>query len=172
MPITKKWPKRVKDVKPLEPVDEEQCQAEMSNGVNFMTLGGRREMVRCKNRPTVIATECRPDEHGRRGAMSLCEKCSLVLQREMGPNTVTIKPITPKLAYALKVRNVEVYKHKGWLWAASDTGTCQLHEWWLRHLEANKEKADKFKLSWAKVSGWEVRQVIVRRKKGKEVAMK
>ena len=44
----------------LIPPDLDRCQGEHSNGVNFMTLGGRREMIRCSNKPTHIAVELKP----------------------------------------------------------------------------------------------------------------
>lgn len=61
--------------KPLIPADPLRCQAEISNGVNFMTLGGRKEMIRCNNRPAVIATEKQPGPDGQHGSMSLCTSC-------------------------------------------------------------------------------------------------
>jgi len=59
----------------LEPVDKERCQAEKSNGENFMTLGGGHKMIRCDNKPIVIATEAKPGVDGKKGAMSLCAGC-------------------------------------------------------------------------------------------------
>ena len=67
----------------LTPADKTQCQAEKSNGVNFMTLGGRREMVRCTNKPVVIAVEDEPGEDGERGSMSLCSECLTVFTKQM-----------------------------------------------------------------------------------------
>jgi hypothetical protein len=67
--------KKAKSPEPLIPPDRHRCQAEISNGVNFMTLGGRHEMVRCLSKPTVIVTEVVPGPDGRRGSMSLCHPC-------------------------------------------------------------------------------------------------
>lgn len=63
--------------------DLTRCQAEISNGVNFMTLGGRREMVRCANKPIVIATEKEPGPDGYRGSMSLCTSCLVQFMKQM-----------------------------------------------------------------------------------------
>ena len=62
----------------LTPPDMEQCQAEKSNDVNFMTLGGRREMKRCTEKPTVIVKETVPGKDGQCGSMTLCADCLVV----------------------------------------------------------------------------------------------
>lgn len=59
----------------IEPLDYEQCQAEKPNGVNFMTLGGRFAMVRCKSKPTTILTDAMPAEDGKVGHMTVCDGC-------------------------------------------------------------------------------------------------
>lgn len=66
--------------KPLEPPDYERCQADMPGNGPF-TVGGpigdpkNGYRTRCKNLPSVIATEKRPGEDGRIGSMSLCVDC-------------------------------------------------------------------------------------------------
>lgn len=77
----------------LVPPDKKQCQAEKSNGVNFMTLGGRHEMVRCKNSPSAIITETKPGKDGQLGSMSLCQACWLVAAQQLGPDAFTSRHI-------------------------------------------------------------------------------
>ena len=55
----------------LEAVGSQRCQAEIKSG-SFMTFG-RREMVRCKNKPFFVAFDIRDGEFY--GAMSLCDEC-------------------------------------------------------------------------------------------------
>lgn len=57
----------------LTPPDLKRCQAEWLEG-SFMTFGPR-QMERCENPPTVIATEKLPGPDGQCGAMSLCPAC-------------------------------------------------------------------------------------------------
>jgi hypothetical protein len=81
--------------KPLEPVDLKRCQAEKPSGNTFMTLGGRvGDMVRCDNKPRVVATESKPGEDGRVGSMSLCDGCHAVFRKQMPPDFATFKSIT------------------------------------------------------------------------------
>lgn len=82
-----------KPVKKLTPPDKKRCQAEYSNGVNFMTLGGRHEMIRCAAKPTVIVTEVKPGKDGLKGSMSLCNACLEQLFEKMGPSYATAKSI-------------------------------------------------------------------------------
>lgn len=77
--------KRVK----LIPPDLKRCQAEMSNGWNFMTLGGRKEMVRCTNKPTAIVRELKPDKDGIKGSMSLCTECLAQFMMRVCPTAET-----------------------------------------------------------------------------------
>ena len=65
------------------PIDEERCQAEKPNGQSFMTLGGGHKMVRCNNKPTVIATEVDIATDGQRGSMTLCEDCLNVALKQL-----------------------------------------------------------------------------------------
>jgi len=74
----------------LIPPDKKRCQAEKPNGVNFMTLGGRREMVRCSNKPTVIITETKPGEDGQKGSMSLCPDCLIVFRDQCPRMSVVV----------------------------------------------------------------------------------
>ncbi len=77
----------------LTPADMTRCQTEKSNGVNFMTLGGRHEMVRCRRIPHYIAIEKEPNpEDGLRGSMSMCEECKEQHEKQM-PGTATYEPI-------------------------------------------------------------------------------
>jgi len=60
----------------MTPPDKNQCQAKKTAGYNFMTLGGRvGEMVRCTNKPIVIATEAKLGTDDQFGSMSLCAEC-------------------------------------------------------------------------------------------------
>lgn len=78
---------------PLIPPDRKQCQAEKPNGYSFMTLGGTPGLVRCKNKPTVIAHENKPAEDGRKGSMSLCDECAKKMIEQCGAAFCTLKPI-------------------------------------------------------------------------------
>jgi hypothetical protein len=98
--------KKTTELAPLTPPDLKQCQAEYSNGVNFMTFGGRRQMIRCTKKPKWIATEIEPGEDGRRGAMSICVNCRPHMEKKMpraisftkiGPNDHLIQHIDKKL---------------------------------------------------------------------------
>jgi hypothetical protein len=66
----------------LEPVDRERCQADKPGNGPFV-MGGEigdpknGYRIRCKNKPTYIATEKQPGKDGKIGAMSLCGLCSL-----------------------------------------------------------------------------------------------
>lgn len=68
------------------------CEAEFLDG-SFMTLGPRA-MVRCSNKPTVIATE-RKVAKGRRkrGRMSLCDDCRIVMIAQKGRTFARISKI-------------------------------------------------------------------------------
>lgn len=65
----------------LKPVDYERCQTDVPNGYNFMTLGGRPQLERCKNRPSHVVTESAPGADGQIGSMSVCAKCMKVLEQ-------------------------------------------------------------------------------------------
>jgi hypothetical protein len=76
----------------MEPVDLKRCQAEKSNGVNAFTLGGKREMVRCKAKPKFVATEAKEDAKGIKGKMSLCAGCKAILIKLAGADYATFEP--------------------------------------------------------------------------------
>lgn len=82
------------EAKPLEPVDYDRCQAEKPAGYTFLTLGGRPgDMIRCSNRPSIVATEVKPGADGQRGSMSLCSDCFAVFQKQMPAGFATFAPI-------------------------------------------------------------------------------
>ncbi len=91
--MPKKNKKTTEKLKPLIPVDLKRCQTEISNGVNFMTLGGRREMVRCENKPVVIATETTAGDDGQHGSMSLCAVCLVKFLTQTAPGFATFKEV-------------------------------------------------------------------------------
>ena len=84
--------------KPLEPVDLKRCQADVPGNGPF-TMGGEignpkdGYRVRCKNEPTVIATENQPGEDGRIGSMSLCRDCVVAFIRLLGAGHATLRDI-------------------------------------------------------------------------------
>lgn len=74
--------------KPLTPPDRERCQARVPTGGPFVIGGPSGDprdgyRVRCTNTPVVIATEVAPGEDGRKGSMSLCERCRGEFEKEM-----------------------------------------------------------------------------------------
>lgn len=78
----------------LTPPDFDRCQAEKSAGYSFMTLGGRPgTMIRCENKPTVIATENQTGDDGQIGAMSMCDECLEVFKKKMPEDYATIHRI-------------------------------------------------------------------------------
>ncbi len=77
----------------LIPADHRQCQAEKPNGYNFMTLGGRPGLERCRNKPVVIAIENQPGPDGLIGSMSLCEECKAVFLRQYGDQFAKLQEI-------------------------------------------------------------------------------
>lgn len=79
--------------KPLTPPDLKRCQSEKPNGHTFMTLGGRPGMERCDRKPTVIVTENKSGEDGRKGSMSLCVGCLAQFRKQMPRGFATVKDI-------------------------------------------------------------------------------
>ena len=65
------------------PIDKEMCQSEKPNGQSFMTLGGGHKMIRCKNTPTVIATETKAGSDGIKGSMTMCADCLKVANEQL-----------------------------------------------------------------------------------------
>lgn len=72
----------------LIPPDPKQCQAEVPGNGPF-TMGGEigdprnGYRVRCKNKPTWIATEKKPGADGFTGSMSLCEACKAAMEKQL-----------------------------------------------------------------------------------------
>lgn len=98
MSLDLSWAEDHEPLEPLEEPDLEQCQADKPGNGPF-TMGGEigdpknGYRTRCKAGPTVIATEKRPGEDGRRGSMSLCDDCLKALRKELGDDHVTLEPI-------------------------------------------------------------------------------
>ena len=71
------------------PPDLKQCQADKPTGGPFI-LGGEigdprnGYRIRCRNEPTVIAIENEPGEDGKRGSMSLCDRCKAAAIKQLG----------------------------------------------------------------------------------------
>lgn len=63
--------------------DLTRCQAEISNPTMFITWGGRKETIRCHNKPAVIATEKELGPDGYRGSMSLCTSCLVQFMKQV-----------------------------------------------------------------------------------------
>lgn len=82
----------------LVPPDRDRCQAEKPTGGPFM-IGGeignplKGYLARCRNTPTVIATEAEPGSDGKRGSMSLCDGCRKVLVEQCGIDFATFREI-------------------------------------------------------------------------------
>jgi hypothetical protein len=75
-------------MKPLQPVDLKQCQAEVvTTRNNTWQMGGRpeREVTRCEKAPVFIVSERTPGGDGRCGAMSLCLECTKVFTEKYVP---------------------------------------------------------------------------------------
>jgi len=79
--------------KKLIPPDKERCQAEKSNGHNFMTFGGVPDFIRCIEKPVIIITERKAEKDGVKGSMSLCNSCwkQFIFQNDV--STVNVEPI-------------------------------------------------------------------------------
>lgn len=88
-------PKGKRKTKPkvkLEPADKKQCQADKPNGHTPFTLGGRPGLVRCTNKPSVIATETKSKD-GQLGSMSLCVSCLIQFNKQMPKGHATFVEI-------------------------------------------------------------------------------
>jgi len=77
----------------LIPPDPKQCQAEKPNGNNAFTLGGVPGLIRCTNKPTVIATEKKLTSDGQIGSMSLCDDCQNVFIKQLGEDYANFEPV-------------------------------------------------------------------------------
>lgn len=83
--------KKTKKVK-LTPPDPKQCQGERRVGA--FAMGGRiGELIRCTNKPTVIATERKAGADGLKGSMSLCDSCQAKMEKQLGADFATYKVI-------------------------------------------------------------------------------
>lgn len=80
-------------MKELTPPDLSRCQAERPNGASFMTCGGRPGLVRCSDKPSVIATENKPGSDGQVGSMSLCQHCAEMFVKQLGETYATLAKI-------------------------------------------------------------------------------
>lgn len=75
--------------KKLIPPDLKQCQAEKPGNGPFV-MGGetgdprKGYLIRCRNKPTVVATEKAPGSDGQKGSMSLCGECQEVFIKQLG----------------------------------------------------------------------------------------
>lgn len=85
---------KTKDLKPLEKVDHERCQADIKSAYNPFIMGGDvgGKWGRCKNKPTWYVREAVPGSDGRMGAMSLCDDCKIHCEKQRG-NSVTYEPL-------------------------------------------------------------------------------
>lgn len=79
------------DVKPLEPVDAGQCQCEEVTYNAFVMGGSPSKTIRCFGEPTVVVTENEEDEHGKKAAMSLCNKHLLAFIKVKGKGVMAYK---------------------------------------------------------------------------------
>lgn len=82
------------------PADKKQCQVEIPDGTNFMTLGGvanpaAGRRVRCTNKPTMIVFQTKPDKlDGKKGSMSMCDSCFEVFKKQVGLRGHKVKKLT------------------------------------------------------------------------------
>jgi len=81
--------------KALTPPDKKRCQAMVPTGGQFQVggeIGDPKDgyRIRCRNTPTVIATENEPGEDGLIGEMSLCNDCLKVFRKQMPKGFATI----------------------------------------------------------------------------------
>lgn len=72
--------------------DKNRCQTEITPSYGPFRFGPPDRPRRCENKPTVIAKEIRKGKDGKRGSMSLCESCLVVMNKQM-PGTAEIKKI-------------------------------------------------------------------------------
>ena len=78
--------------KKLTPPNKRRCQAMKPNGRSFMSMGGVGKLIRCTNKPVVIAIEKEKGIDGKIGSMSLCEDCMKVCKKDM-PGMAIYNPI-------------------------------------------------------------------------------
>lgn len=77
---------------PRIPVDTTRCQAEVPDPDHHPFLLGSVQFTRCRNVPTVIATERVAGADGVRGQMSLCDACTQTMHMQM-PDHADTQPI-------------------------------------------------------------------------------
>lgn len=82
----------------LEPVNLEQCQSDKPGGGPFVIggeVGNPRNgyLVRCRNKPIVIAKENMPGKDGKCGAMSLCGDCKKAFVKQLGKGHASFSEI-------------------------------------------------------------------------------
>ncbi len=77
----------------LIPPDHNCCDTYEHNGYNFMTLGGRPAMERCKRLPRYIGTEAKPGPDGLIGSMSFCEEHAFAAVKQLGEGFTVFVPI-------------------------------------------------------------------------------
>lgn len=78
---------------PLIPPDHGQCQAEKRSYHPFQMGGAPHRVVRCSNKPVFLATEAKPDEYGRYGAMTLCAECGEVAMAQLPEGFAVFMPL-------------------------------------------------------------------------------
>lgn len=82
----------------LTPPDLERCQANKPGPGPFVMGGETGDprngwRVRCRNVPTLIATERRAGPDGQRGSMALCDECTAALKSQLGESFATFRAI-------------------------------------------------------------------------------
>lgn len=72
------------DPKPLVPPDRARCQCEITTTPSPFTMGGdlRKKTERCPAKTSRILTERHAGPDGQTGAMSVCDSCWEVFQRQ------------------------------------------------------------------------------------------
>lgn len=76
----------------LDPPDFARCQGMHTTG-SPLAIANPVRWVRCKNKPVVLASENAPGEDGMQGAMTLCNDCLAVFQKQMPAGVATFKVI-------------------------------------------------------------------------------
>lgn len=87
----------------LVPADRQRCQVERPVGP-FVLGGVIGSMIRCSNKPVVIATEVKPAKDGQRGSMSICTDCLAVFLERTDVPKATFKKIELPTKKALRAR--------------------------------------------------------------------
>lgn len=83
----------LKPLKPLEPVDHAECQADVKDAHNPFGIGVPPPRWRkCGKRPTWYARETKAGPDGRKGSMSLCDSCKVECERRLA-GAVVFEPL-------------------------------------------------------------------------------